>query len=137
MNDNHHTIGHCPHDAHEYAEYLSQSEKLAAYANARFDEEMQGRAAETVTLSRPPNGFRMPSMRAVREHDAHLMAHGSACNVAHGDEEEEEESEESELREIVAFKRRDSMREHSLLMPSQRGFREAWSEAASYGYSND
>ncbi len=129
------TIGHAEHGTHEYAQYITDSERLAAYAGARFDEEMSGED-ESPIVSRPPHGFTMPSMAAVRDNDARLMAHGAPCNVA-SEEEDEEEDEESALREQVAFKRRDSMREHSLLMPSQRGFREAWSEAASYGYAND
>ena len=135
MKDTFHTIGHCPHDAHEYAEYLSQSERLAAYASERFEDEMSEREG-AVTVSRPPNGFKMPSLVAVRERDAHLVAYGAPCNVAH-DEDEESEDEEGDLREFARHKRMDSMREHSLLMPSQRGYTEAWKEARSYGFASE
>ncbi len=74
---------------------------------------------ERRVLSVPPNGFRMPSMERVREHDARMSAYGSDSNV-HDDESDEESDEESELREHALAKRMDSMREHSLLMPSQR-----------------
>lgn len=120
--------------SHDYSASISQGERLASYASARFDEEMK---EEATTISAPPDGFKMPSMSKVREHDAILSLRGSSVNVSSDDSDDDETDDESALREQVAFKRRDSMREHSLLMPSQRGFREAWSEAASYGYAND
>ena len=132
-----HTIGHAPHNTHEYAQYLTDSERLATYASARFEEEMREReGAELVTVSSPPNGFKMPPLVAVRERDAHLVAYGAPCNVAH-DENEESEDEESDLREFARHKRMDGMREHSLLMPSQRGYAEAWKEARSYGFASE
>ena len=39
--------------------------------------------------------------------------------VSHGEEEEEEQGEEEELRDIVAYARRESLREHSFRLPSQ------------------
>lgn len=126
-----------PFNSPDYVENLSQAEKLDWYARLRFacDDES---APLTVTVSRPPAGFKMPSMSRVREHDAAMMAHGSSCNVAHdADEDDDDESDEGDLRAFALHKRRDALREHSLVMPSQRGFREAYSEAVSYGYASE
>jgi hypothetical protein len=117
--------------AHE--SQLSQAERLALCA---------GRFSPIIlapdSIGTPPVAPRFPSpcMARVREHDARLSLHGSPCNVA-SDEESDEESDDETLRAFALDKRRDSMREHSLLMPSQRGYAEAWQEARSYGYSND
>lgn len=120
MKDTLHTIGHCPHDADEYAQYLTDSERLAAYASQRFDEEM-GLEPDAAIVSRPPDGFRMPSMQAVREHDARLNSGMIPALSTHEDEDEDEQAdEESELRQHALDKRRDGMREHSFRLPSQR-----------------
>lgn len=121
MKDQLHTIGHCPHDSSEYAEYLSQSERLAAYASQRFDEEMNQDEPSIVTVSRPPDGFKMPSMQAVRERDALLNAGMIPALSTHEDEDEDEqEDEESALRGFARDKRMDGMKEHSFRLPSQR-----------------
>lgn len=117
----------------DYASNLSQSERLALCPVSEFvtirDEE------ESEIISRPPNGFRMPSMSRVRENDARLMLNGSSVNVR--DDADDESDDESELYEFAVNKRRDSLRDNSLMLPSARGFREAYSEALSYGYAND
>ena len=120
MKDQLHTIGHCPHDAAEYAQYLTDSERLAAYASQRFNEEMNQDEPSTVTLSRPPDGFKMPSMQAVRERDALLNAGMIPALSTHEDEEEEDEGEEGELRSFARDKRMDGMRDASFRLPSQR-----------------
>lgn len=121
----------------EYTANLSQSERLA-FSGASYlipaasigDDER-----ESVTLSRPR--FPMPCIAKVRENDARLTLRGSPCNVASEEESEEEESEEESLRAFAYDKRRDSLRENSLVLPSQRGYAEAWSEAYSCGFAND
>lgn len=120
----------------DYSSNLSQTERLALASAPRFipADSIGADERETVTLSTPR--FPMPSMVNVREHDARLTLRGSPCNVAH-DEVDEEGDEESDLREFARGKRMDGMRDHSLILPSQRGYAEAWSEARSYGYAND
>ena len=120
----------------DYSSNLSQSERLALAGSPYFipSDSIGADEREVVTLSRPR--FPMPSMTDVRNHDACLSLRGSPVNVAH-DEESEDESEDDTLRGFAYEKRRDSMRDHSLILPSQRGYAEAWSEARSYGYAND
>jgi hypothetical protein len=76
-------------------------------------------------------------MTSVRQYDAQLMAYGSSVNVSDDAGEDEEEDEENDLREFARVKRMDSMRDHSLIMPSQRGYAAAYAEARSYGYAHD
>lgn len=94
------------------ADNLSQSERLAYYADTRFSQEQ----APSPRFPRPP------TITQVREHDARLMLHGSICNVTEdiGDDEESEESEESELRDYAYAIRAESLKEHSFRLPSQR-----------------
>jgi hypothetical protein len=75
-------------------------------------------------------------MSKVREHDARLSLYGAPYNVAY-DEDEEGADEEIDLCEFARSKRMDSMREHSLLMPSQRGIRKAYGEAYACGYADE
>lgn len=73
-----------------------------------------------VTISSPPDGFRMPSLAAIRAHDARLAARdGYAPPAPMDDGDDDEQDDEQDLREQVAYKRRDSMREHSFRLPSQ------------------
>lgn len=117
----------------DYASNLSQSERLALCPVSPF---VTIRDEESEIISRPPNGFRMPSMSRVRENDARLMLNGSSVNVRE-DADEENGDEESELYEFAVNKRRDSLRDNSLVLPSARGFREAYSEALSYGFQGE
>lgn len=96
---------------------MAQGERLEAAPISApcYDEE-----PAIVTISSPPNGFKMPSLTAIRAHDARLMARDGYATPAPMDEGEDEgEDDEQDLREQVAFKRRDSMREHSFRLPSQ------------------
>lgn len=140
-------IGHPPHGTHEYAEYLSQSERLALYASRRYDEEISTAETKPVKLSRKQrrmravcglSTFRMPAIKAVSEEEW-LNQHyeGGATRHALDAEEDEEQDEEGETRKHALNERMDSMREHSFLMPSQRGYGAAYAEAKSYGYAND
>lgn len=116
----------------DYASNLTQTERLEyASRSIIIPPDSIGRD-ERQTISMPPNGFRMPSMSRVREHDARLSAYGSECNV-HEDESEEETDEESELREHALDKRMDGMREHSFRLPSQRSRRDVTDTLASMG----
>lgn len=101
----------------DYASNLSQAERLAALPVSPF---VTIRDEESEIVSSPPNGFRMPSMSRVREHDARLMLHGSSVNVREDVDEEEESDNEAELYTFAVDKRRESMREHSFRLPSQR-----------------
>ncbi len=56
----------------DYASNLDQASRLAALPVSPFVD-----IREDEIVSRPPNGFRMPSMTRVREHDARLMLNGS------------------------------------------------------------
>jgi hypothetical protein len=76
-------------------------------------------------------------MGKVRQRDGILSLRGSPCNVSDDAEESDEESGDETLRAFALDKRRDAMREHSLLMPSQRGYAAAWQEARDYGFIND
>lgn len=116
----------------DYASNLSQAERLAALPVSPF---VTIRDEESEIVSRPPNGFRMPSMMRVREHDAILMLNGSSVNVRNDDDDESDD--ESELYEFAVHKRRDSLRDNSLILPSARGFREAYGEALSYGFQGE
>lgn len=121
----------------DYASNLSQSERLALAGSPCFipAESIGEDERETVTLSRPR--FPMPSIASVREHDARLTLRGSPVNVASDADENEEHDDDDSLREFARHKRMDGMRDHSLILPSQRGFSEAWREAYSCGFAND
>ena len=111
---------------------LSQAERLnLCSGSVIIPPDSIGRDERRV-LSTPPNGFRMPSMSRVREHDARLQAFGSECNVQ-DDESDEESDEETDLREHAYAKRTDSMREHSFRLPSQRSRRDVSDTLASMG----
>lgn len=113
-----------PFTSPDYVENLSQQEKLDWYAQLRFacqDDQ------ESRIISRPPDGFRMPSMSRVREHDARLSLHGSACNVSDSPMEEDESdtmTDDDVLRDHAYAIRAESMKEHSFRLPSQRSRRD-------------
>lgn len=86
---------------------------------------------ECVTISSPPNGFRMPSMESVRMNDARQASR--LVGHAPTDDEEDDESEEETLASETAYKRRDSMREHSFRLPSQSSRRECLAEMKALG----
>ena len=111
-----------PFHTADYSASISQAERLAAYASHRYDEEMSGEDEPSiVTVSAPPNGFKMPSMVKVRERDALLNAGMIPALSTHEDESEDEsEDEESELRGYALNKRMDTMRDASFRLPSQR-----------------
>jgi hypothetical protein len=93
---------------------------------------------DCVTVSTPPNGFRMPSRDVIRAHDARLAARDTyAPPIAHDDDDEDEEQDddESTLREAVLDKRRDSLREHSFRLPSQSSRRDVMQTLRSMGLS--
>ena len=121
----------------DYITNLSQTERLALAGAPCFipSDSIGEDEREAVTLSRPR--FPMPSMTNVREHDARLTLRGSHVNVVSDADESEEHDDDDDLREFARHKRMDGMRDHSLILPSQRGYAEAWSEARSYGYAND
>lgn len=115
-----------------YASNLTQGERLEyASRSIIIPPDSIGQDARRI-ISMPPNGFRMPSMSRVREHDARLQAFGSECNVQE-DENDEETDEESELRDHAYAKRTDSMREHSFRLPSMRSRRDVTDTLASMG----
>ena len=118
----------------DYASNLTQGERLELSARSIIIPPDSIGRDERQTISMPPNGFRMPSMSRVREHDARLQAFGSECNVQE-DESDEESDEESELREHAYAKRTDSMREHSFRLPSMRSRRDVTDTLASMGMS--
>lgn len=86
------------------------------------------------TVSTPTDGFRMPSIHAIRAHDARLSLYGGTVSV-HDDEsdDDDDESEESSLYAATVDKRRDSMREHSFRLPSQSSRRECLAEMKALG----
>lgn len=86
------------------------------------------------TVSTPPNGFRMPSLHAVRMHDARLSAFGGQASASNDEcDDDDDESEESALYAATVDKRRDSMREHSFRLPSQSSRRECLAEMKALG----
>jgi hypothetical protein len=125
------TLLHTP----SYESSLSQTERLALCAG-RFSPSVLGCDDEPLVRTIVPARFPSPSMARVRQRDGWLAFHGSPCNVA-SDATDEETDEESELEAFAAHKRRDAMREHSLLMPSQRGYAAAWQEAREYGFASE
>ena len=116
----------------DYASNLTQGERLELSARSIIIPPDSIGQDERRVLSTPSNGFRMPSMSRVREHDARLQAFGSECNVQE-DESDEESDEESELRDHAYAKRTDSMREHSFRLPSMRSRRDVTDTLASMG----
>lgn len=116
----------------DYASNLTQGERLEyASRSIIIPPDSIGRD-ERQTISMPPNGFRMPSMSRVREHDARLSAYGSDVNVC-DEETDEDEDEENELREHALTKRMDVLREHSFRLPSQRSRRDVTDTLRSMG----
>jgi hypothetical protein len=111
-------------------EHLTQTERLALCPVSPFvtirDEE-----CEVTPLSSPPNGFKMPSIQAVREHDARLSLQSRPSFTM--DDESEDESEDEALASETAYKRRDAMREHSFRLPSQSSRRECLAEMRALG----
>lgn len=119
-----------------YESQLSQTERLALCAG-RFSPAVLGcddepLIATTVSTARFPS----PRMTKVRQNDGTLALCGSSVNVGDDADEEDDTSDENELEAFAFHKRRDAMREHSLLMPSQRGYAAAWQEARDYGYAS-
>lgn len=114
---------------------LSQGERLALapFSSVIIDPSELGEV-EAVTLSTPSGGFRMPSMRDVRMHDARLSAFGGMASM-HDDESDDEisDDDESTLYEVVLDKRRDFMKEHSFRLPSQTSRREVSETLRSMG----
>lgn len=103
----------------EYASNLTQGERLELSARSIIIPPDSIGLDERRVISTPPNGFRMPSMSRVREHDARLQAFGSECNVQEDTSEDEEDmSEDMELRDYAADKRRDQRREFVSRLPS-------------------
>lgn len=116
----------------DYASNLTQGERLELSARSIIIPPDSIGRDERRTISLPPNGFRMPSMSRVREHDARLSAFGSDSNVTVEDEDEEQD-EEQDLRDHAYAKRTDSMREYSFRLPSQRSRRDVTDTLASMG----
>lgn len=110
----------------------TQSEKLEFQPVSRHFIEDLALDPVAETVSTPPNGWRMPSMHAVRMNDARLSAFGGQVSV-HEDEDDDDESEESALYAATVDKRRDSMREHSFRLPSQSSRRECLAEMKALG----
>lgn len=117
-----------------YESSLSQAERLAL-CSGRFSPAVLGCDEELIIRTVAPARFPSPRMARVRENDGRLALHGSPCNVS--DADDEETSEDDELAAFALYKRRDAMRDASLLMPSQRGYSAAWSEARDYGYASE
>lgn len=117
------------------APYLSQAERLAFAPIACHPIELE--EPECVTISSPSNGFRMPSMETVRMNDARLSlfaSHGASNDECDDDDEtSDEESGDEALASETAYKRRDSMREHSFRLPSQSSRRECLAEMKALG----
>jgi hypothetical protein len=111
---------------------IDQTEKLALCPVSRSFVEDAALDSVAETVSTPPNGWRMPSMQAVREHDARLSLYGGQAST-HDDESDDDESEEGELYAATVDKRRDSMREHSFRLPSQSSRRECLAEMRALG----
>ncbi len=140
----------------DYASNLSQSERLELSARTTIiPRDAIGEDERRVSNLSPKqrriravcglNGFHMPCMDKVREHDARMQAFGSSVNVHNEGAEDEEQDEESEgeesedeetaLRDAAYAKRSDGMREHSFRLPSQRSRRDVSDTLASMGMS--
>ncbi len=118
----------------DYASNLTQSERLELSARSIIIPPDSIGQDERRVISTPPNGFKMPAMSRVREHDARLSAYGSSVNVHdEGAEDEDSDDEESALRDAAYAKRSDGLREHSFRLPSQRTRRDVSDTLASMG----
>lgn len=126
------TLLHTP----AYESQLSQAERLAL-CTGRFSPAVLGCDDEPLVRVVSSARFPSPSMAKVRQRDGILSLRGSPVNVSSDAEDDDETSDESDLYAFAVAKRSDAMREHSLLMPSQRGYAAAWSEARSYGYASE
>lgn len=117
-----------------YEHYLTQTERLALapLSSVIIDPSELGEV-EAVTLSTPSGGFRMPSMRDVRMHDARLSAFGGVMSTHDDETDDESDDEESALRDAVLTKRREGLREHSFRLPSQASRREVSETLRSMG----
>lgn len=102
----------------DYASNLTQGERLELSARSIIIPPDSIGRDERRVISTPPNGFRMPSMSRVREHDARMSAYGSDCNVHDDESEEDDLSEDMELRDYAADKRKDQRREFVSRLPS-------------------
>lgn len=112
---------------------MNQTEKLEFCPVTRHFIEDVALDSVVETISTPPNGFRMPSMQAVRMHDARLSLYGGAVSVHDDESDDDDESDESALYAATVDKRRDSMREHSFRLPSQSSRRECLAEMKALG----
>ena len=109
----------------------TQSEKLEFCPVTRHFVEDVALDPIAETVSTPSGGFRMPSLHAVRMHDARLSAFGGQVNAM--DDDEGDEDDEDETYAATVYKRRDSMREHSFRLPSQSSRRECLAEMKALG----
>lgn len=116
----------------DYSSNLDQASRLALCPVSEFVTIRDDEESEVTPLSSPPNGFKMPSIQAVRENDARLSLQ-SRPSFAMDDESEDDESEDEALASETAYKRRDAMREHSFRLPSQSSRRECLAEMKALG----
>ena len=116
----------------DFALNLDQASRLALCPVSEFvtirDEQ------ESEIISTPPNGFRMPSMQAVRENDARLSLQSRPSFEMDDEQDEEQDDEESLVSEVI-HKRRDHLREFSFRLPSQSSRRECLAEMRSMGFT--
>jgi len=116
----------------DYPSNISQAERLAFSPIACHAIELD--KPECVTISSPPNGFVMPRIKAVSESDwLNANYSGDVDRAPMMDEESDEESGDEALASETAYKRRDSMREHSFRLPSQSSRRECLAEMKALG----
>lgn len=119
-----------------YEHHLSQGERfeLAPVSPVILDAATLGEPPEVTTLSSPPNGFRMPSVRAMSEEQwLNKYYKGNVDLPSFNDDEDEQDDDESILRDAVLTKRRDSLRDHSFRLPSQSSRRECFAEMEALG----
>ncbi len=112
---------------------MSQTERLEACPVTRHFVEDVTIDPIAETISSPPNGWRMPSMHAVRMNDARLSAFGGQVSAHEDEDDDDEQDDESTLYAATVDKRRDSMREHSFRLPSQSSRRECLAEMKALG----
>lgn len=113
---------------------MNQTERLECQPVTRHFVEDVAIDPIAETVSTPPNGFRMPSIHAVRMNDARLSAFGGQASASNDEcDDDDDESEESMLYAATVDKRRDSMREHSFRLPSQSSRRECLAEMKALG----
>lgn len=115
----------------DYSANLDQASRLALCPVSEFVDIREDDGSDVLTLSSPPNGFKMPSIQAIREHDASLSLQSRPSFAM--DDEQDEESEDEALASETAYKRRDAMREHSFRLPSQSSRRECLAEMKALG----